>query len=99
MPGKNNTERIEVLESQAANIVSRLDVHDFQLENIAKALEKWVNSAEGYNSKLTVIEERLVVLVELKNGMLAISTIEKDMVSIKKDLEIIGKWKEELKEE
>jgi hypothetical protein len=96
--GKTNTQRIETLESQAANLSARLDVLDKLFEGIAELLKKCAAAAEGHGSKLMVIEERLV-LVDLKTTVATIASIKEDVVAMKKDIEGLGKWKEELKKE
>jgi hypothetical protein len=97
--GRTNTERIEILESQAANLSARLDVQDIVLKGIDELLRKSVTAAEGNNSKITVIEERLLVLVDLKGSLSTIASLEKDFVAVRKDLESLQKWKDELKKE
>jgi hypothetical protein len=97
--GKNNTQRIEILESQAATFTSRLDVHDSQIEGLTEALTKSRDTTEGHTAKITVVEQQLLLLVDLKAAMAAVASIEKEFVAIKKDVENLGKWKEELKKE
>jgi DNA repair ATPase RecN len=97
--GKNNTQRIETLESQAANIVARLDVQDTQLKGITEGLKKSTDSTQGHSAKLTVIEERLLVLVELKGSLGVVTSLDKDLALLKKDLEILQQWKTDLKKE
>lgn len=94
MPGgKNNTQRIETLETQTANMSARLDVHDIQLKGIHEGLKKSTDTAEGHTSKITIIEEKLVVLVDFKACMSAVSAIEKELVAFRKDLESLQKWR------
>jgi hypothetical protein len=57
--GKNNTQRIETLENQAANMSARLDVHDTMLDVLKSALNKSGTVTEGHISKITVIEEKI----------------------------------------
>jgi hypothetical protein len=63
--GKNNTQRIEILESQAANMSARLDVHDILIQGLKAVLEKGTEATEEHTSKITVIEEKVLVLVDL----------------------------------
>jgi hypothetical protein len=90
--GKNNTQRIETLESQAANITARLDVHDALIKVIDELLRKSDDVTQGHVSKITVIEQQLLVLVDLKNSVGTIAAIEKDLVALKKDLDNLQKW-------
>ncbi len=97
--GKNNTQRIETLENQAANMSARLDVHDTQIKGIAEGQKEGTDTTRGQTSKITVIEERLLVLVDLKGSLAIIASIEKDLVALRKDLESLQEWKDELKKE
>jgi len=97
--GKDNTSRIEILEDRTSSIVAKLGVIEFALEGISENLKKGMGATEGHGSRITVIEQRILVLVELKQGMASIAAIEKEVLALKKDLESIGKWKEELKKE
>src|SRR5205823_4091332 len=98
MAGKDNTTRIEILENQAANLVARLDVQDVLVKGITEGLKKWSDICEGHTTKITVLEQNLF-LVDLKVLKETISTIEKDIVAIRKDVESLGKWKDDLKKE
>src|SRR5262245_6208539 len=97
--GKNNTQRIETLESQAASMSARLDVHDALLEGIDKLLHESADVTTGHIAKITVIEEKLVVLTDIKGSMAVVASIKEDLVAIKKDIENLQRWKEELKRE
>jgi chromosome segregation ATPase len=99
MAGKDNTTRIEILESQAANVSGRLAVFDFQLKVISDLLKKYSEASEGHGSKITVIEQQLLVLADLKPLVGSITALEKELVAIKKDLEAFGKWRDEQKRE
>jgi chromosome segregation ATPase len=99
MPGgKTNTQRIETLESQAANMMARLDVHDTLLEGLKAVLDKGTKATEGHTSKISIIEQTLV-MVNLKDMQAAIGAIEKEHLGLRKDLEALQKWKDELKKE
>jgi hypothetical protein len=95
---KSNITRIEILEDKASDMTSRLDVHDTLIEKINEALNKWTEAAEGHSSKIMVIE-RTLVLVDLKSLQAAITTLEKDNLTIRKDLEALQKWKDEWRKE
>ena len=94
--GKNNTQRIEALESQAANMSARLDVHDREIKGISEVLKKSADATEGHASKITVIEQQ-ILLLDLKGALTAITTIEKDLLILRKDLDNLGKWKDDQK--
>jgi hypothetical protein len=64
--GKNNTERIEELEDKAANFAARLDVHDTRIDQIGGLVRKCEELAQGHVSKITVVEQQLLVLPNLK---------------------------------
>ena len=95
--GKNNTQRIETLENQAANMTARLDVHDTLMQALKTVLEKGTEATEGHTTKIVVIEEKILVLVDLKTMQSAITSIEKEALGIRKDVEALQGWKEELK--
>jgi chromosome segregation ATPase len=95
---RSNTTRIENLEDKASNMSSRLEVHDVLIEKMNEALSRWTEAAEGHSSKITIIEQTLV-LVDLKKVQTAIADLEKDSVALRKDLEVLQKWKDELKKE
>ena len=97
MAGKDNTTRIEALESRVYNLAARLDVLDVELKGIAEVQTKGVDTTAGHTTKIIVIEQQLLVLVALKESMAMIATIEKDLVAIKKDVETNAKWQEEEK--
>jgi hypothetical protein len=97
--GKNTTQRIETLESQAAQFATRLEVHDTLINRLNQVLEKTDEATQGHHAKILVIEQQLLVLVELKSAMSAFASIEKELVAVKKDLETLHKWREELKKE
>ena len=99
MPARTHGERIERLEDLANNFTSRLDVQDERLKSIDEMLKKWVDTSEGHASKLTLIEKQLVVLVDFKPCLDAVQTIQKDLISIRKDVESLGKWKDDFKRE
>ena len=99
MPGKTNTDRIETLESKAANLSARLDVHDTLIQGLKAVLDKGTVATEGHTSKITVIEEKLLVLVDLKAIQTAIIAVEKENLGIRKGIEALQKWKDELKKE
>ncbi len=46
--GKNNTQRIETLESQAASLSARLDVYDTLINAINELLKKCTDASEGH---------------------------------------------------
>jgi hypothetical protein len=95
MPGgKTNTDKIEMLENQAANILRRLDVSDTIIQYLKADLAKCEEITAVHVSKLTIVDH-----VNLKFLQAAIVQIEKDHVSFKKDLETLQKWKDELKKE
>jgi hypothetical protein len=100
MPGgRNNTQRIETLESQAANLSARLDVYEIQLKGIIEGLTKGMEVTAGHTEKIIVFEEKLLVLADFKNCLAAVTALEKEFIALKKDLESLGKWKDELKKE
>src|SRR5438034_10441502 len=97
--GKNNTQRIEILESQAATLSARLDVFDTLVKSLTELLKKYSDATEGHSSKITLFEERIVVLGDLKEGLKVIAALEKELVAVKKDLETFQKWQEEQRQE
>jgi hypothetical protein len=100
MPGgKNNTQRIETLEDRAANMGARLDVLDTQIEGIKVVLQKGAEDTEAHTSRITIVEQQILVLPDLKTALAAITSVEKDILALRKDLESLGKWKEEMKKE
>ena len=98
MAAKTNTEKIDDLLALTANLSSRLDVHDEQIKGIVEGLKKGADTTEGHTSKITVIEQQLV-LVDLKGCAAAITVIEQELVAFKKDLESLKSWKDEQKKE
>jgi hypothetical protein len=97
--GKNNTQRIEALESQAASVSARLDGYDIKINGIIEALKRGTEVTERHTSTITVIEQRLLVLVDMKHSLAEIVAIRLELVALKKDLENRTKWKEDLKKE
>jgi chromosome segregation ATPase len=100
MPGgKNNTQRIETLEDRAANVAARLDVLDTQIEGIKAVLQKGAEDAEEHTTRITVVEQQILVLPEMKIAQAAIVSVEKDLLALRKDLESLQKWRDEMKKE
>ena len=99
MADKTNTTKIEELQELAGNLVARLDVHDVRLGSIIESLKKYQEATEGHNAKIIVVEQQLLVLVDLKSLVVAVATIDKDLALLRKDVEGLGKWKEDLKKE
>jgi hypothetical protein len=97
--GKTNTQRIETLEGRAETVLARIEVHEAQIKGILEVLKKGTDVTEGHTSKITVIEQQLLVLVDLKGSLAILATIDKDIVALKKDVEGLSKWREELKKE
>ena len=97
--GKNNTQRIETLESQAANMSARLDVHDIEIKGVADLLKTSSDSTRGHTTKITVIEQQLIVLTDLKESKVLIAAIEKELIGFKKDLESLQKTSDDQKKE
>src|SRR4051794_9805966 len=97
MAGRDNTTRIEQLESQTANLAARLDVHDAALKGISEVQAKGGAAAEGHAARIVVIEQQLLVLADLKAAVAAIAAVEKEIVSIKKDVEANVRWQQEEK--
>ena len=52
MAGKDNTTRIEWLESQYHGLVARLEVQDVELKRISEQLAKGGESTAGHHSKI-----------------------------------------------
>jgi hypothetical protein len=96
--GKNNTERIETLESQAASLSARLDVYDTLIKAITELLKKCADDSEGHGSKITVIEQHLL-FVDLKGTVAMIASIKENLVAITKDIENLQSWRGEQKKE
>ena len=96
--GKNNTQRIETLESQAASLSARLDVYDTLINAINELLKKCADASEGHGSKITVIEQHLH-FVDLRGTVAIIASMREDLISIKKDIENFQSWKGEQKKE
>jgi hypothetical protein len=99
MAGKTNTDRIEVLEDLTSNLAARLDVHDVHIKGLSDLFTKGTETTANHSSKIVVIEERLLVLADFKNCIAAVTVVEKDIVAIKKDLESLRGWKDDLKKE
>jgi len=99
MAGRNLTQRIEILESHASSVASRLDVHDTLIKGLSTLLDKGAIVADGHSSKIVVIEKELIVLAGMKDVKTALAQLEKDSLGMKKDIESLIKWKEDLKKE
>jgi uncharacterized coiled-coil DUF342 family protein len=97
--GKNNTQRIEDLEGQATNWSARLQGYGVEIQLMKEQLNKCLSATEGHTSRITVMEQQVLVVVDLKRSMEAIAAIEKDLVAIRKDLESLQGWKNDLKKE
>jgi hypothetical protein len=65
--GKNNTQRIETLESEASNLWARLDTHDIQLGWIIEGLNKGTERTERHASSITVIDQEPSTLQGVKH--------------------------------
>ena len=97
--GKTNSQRIENLESQAANLSERITVHDKVITILEQLLEKTSDASGMHHSKLTILEQQLLVIVDLKESIAKVNSIDKELVAFKKDIEALQKWKDELKTE
>ena len=104
--GKTNTQRIESLETQAADLSARLDVIDKTIEGIDKAIEgvgkllsKCSEAAEGHGSKIIVIEQQVLLITDLKAAVAAIAPLKEELVAVRKDIESLQNWKAEQKKE
>jgi hypothetical protein len=96
--GKNNTQRIETLESHAARLSSRLDVHETLINGLDELLKKCSDASDGHGSKITVIEQHLL-FVDLKSTVATLALIKENLIAINKDIEILQSWKAEQKRE
>jgi len=96
--GKNNTQRIENLESHAATLSARLDVFDKMIDGIDKLLEKCSKTTEGHDEQITVIHQQLL-FVDLKQTLATLSSLKEDMVAVRKDIESLNAWRDERKRE
>ncbi len=96
--GKNNTERIETLENQAANMSARIDVFDTQLKAITELLKKCSDATQGHDTKITIVEQQLLI-VDLKDVVAKIGSTREELIAIRKDIETIQNWKAEQKRE
>ena len=99
MAGKTNTTRIEDLEELTRNLVSRLNVHDETLKWFSDMLTKGTESADEHGKKIVVFEEKMLVLVDFKNCVAEVGKIREDLIGMKRDIESLGKWKDEQKKE
>ena len=98
MAGRDNTTRIEILESHAANVTARLDVQDILLKGVSDLVKKANELCESHTTKISVFEQQLVVL-DLKATLAAIANVEKEIIAIKKDVEAFTTWKHEQKKD
>jgi hypothetical protein len=62
-------------------------------------VDKSVAATEGHTAKITIIEEKILVLVDLKAIQGAIVALEKESLGLRKDIEALQRWKDELKKE
>ena len=99
MAGKTNTTRIEDLEALTNNLSARLDVQVIQIQGITELLKKAAEAATSHTEKLIVIEHKILVLADVKGCVEAIAAIRQDLIGIKRDVEGLGKWKDDLKKE
>jgi hypothetical protein len=100
MPGgMNNTERIERLEGAAAELASRLNVHDVVIEGIHDIQKKSTDAADGHALKITVVEQNLQLFVKATDYLGGINTLEQRNVVLQKDVELLTEWKREQQEQ
>jgi chromosome segregation ATPase len=99
MADRTNTTRIEELKGLAGDLVANLRGLDVRLVSISETLKKCQESTESHNAKIIVIEQQLLVLMDLKTLVGAVTAVEKDLALLRKDVEALQKWKEELKKE
>ena len=99
MAAETNTEKIAKLENRVASLSARLDVFDNVLDKIDELLKKCSAATEGQGTKITVIEQQVLVIADLKAAMTVIASIKEELVAIKKDIESFHSWKAEQKKE
>jgi hypothetical protein len=97
--GKNNTQRIETLEDRAANMEAQLRVHDTQIDGIVEVQTKGATSTEGHTKQITIIEQQILVLGDLKTALTAITELQRDLALLKKDIDNLKSWKDEQKKQ
>ena len=96
---KTNTEKIEELTKLTSDLDSRLKVQEETIRWLSEALKKGTDTTTEHGLKIVSVEEKLVVLVDFKRCVDTVSTIQQDLVALRKDVENLQKWKDELKKE
>jgi hypothetical protein len=97
MAGKDNTTRIETLETQSANLAARLDVFGAELRAISELLRKAGTATEGHTLKITVLEQQVTVITALKDSVEALKELKTELKGLQKDIEVCKNWQEEEK--
>ena len=96
--GKTNTQRIEDLEGRVVGISARFDAFEMLIEKLDEQLRKYVDASEEHRSKITIVEQQLII-VDLKSVVAWIVSAKETLVAIKKDIENLQSWKGEQKKE
>lgn len=99
MPGETNTNKIAKLEDRVAVLSARLDVFDTLIKGLTELATKGATANEGHSSRITVVEQQVLVLADLKVAVAAIASIKEELVALRKDIESLQSWKAEQKKE
>ena len=99
MPGETNTDKIAKLEDRTASLLARLGVVETLIKELTERSKKSTDTNEGHGSRITVVEQQILVIAELKDAVAVIASIKEELVAIKKDIESLQSWKAEQKKE
>ena len=97
--GRTNTQRIEDLESLTANLSARLDVHDFALKNLTDLLTRAEQSVSAATVRLAVVDVQVTDIGTLKVAIENLRGLEMELALLRKDVEGLKSWKEDVKKE
>lgn len=91
--GRNQGMRIEILEEQLARAQSRLDLLDQQFENLDELLKKHISAGESHTTRITIVEQQLNVIVDLKAAMEVVQEVRRELVGMERDIHSLQEWK------
>jgi hypothetical protein len=94
-----NTDKIAKLEDRAAGVAARLAVFDTLLKGLTELVKKSTDTNEGHGSRITIVEQQVLVIADLKTAVATIASIKEELVAIKKDIEGLQSWKADQKKE
>jgi hypothetical protein len=99
VPRRTNTEKIDEITVLCATLSARLDALLTEVRANANDQGETSNSLAAVKTQLAVVEVHVGGIAPLKAALETVTAIEREIALLKKDVEGLGKWKDELKKD